>query len=71
MTAGQSLESRFETHVLSDVHMLKDRYDPKLFLRMVSEHGAVGTAKRLLADPRHTPRTVFNASTNWGNSSAA
>jgi len=54
VTNGELLASRFETYVLDDLHVLQSRYDPKLFLGMVHKHGGVGTAKRLLADPRHT-----------------
>lgn len=48
------LERRFERHLLEDMSELRSRYDPHLFKRMVAQHGAVETARRLLADPRHT-----------------
>lgn len=48
------LEERFERHLLADVDELRGRYDPRLFQQMISRHGGVGTAQRLLADPRHT-----------------
>ncbi len=48
------LEDRFRQHVMEQVRRLRDRYNPAEFLIMVSEHGAVGATKRLLADPRHT-----------------
>ncbi len=54
MGNGESLAGRFETYVLNDLHVLRSKYDPKLFLGMVRQYGAVNTAKRLLADPRHT-----------------
>lgn len=48
------LEERFERHLLEDVDELRGRYDPRLFQRMIAQHGGVGTARRLLAGPRHT-----------------
>lgn len=52
--SGPPLEKRFETHLLTDVDELRGRYDPRLFQQMIHRHGGVGTAQRLLADPRHT-----------------
>jgi hypothetical protein len=52
---SKSLADRFQAYILGDVDALKGRgYNPHLFLAMVRDHGAVGAAKRLLADPRHT-----------------
>jgi hypothetical protein len=53
-TPAASLADRFEAHLLADVALLSGRYDPRLFRQMIGQHGGVGTAQRLLADPRHT-----------------
>lgn len=46
-----SLENEFHREAISGCEVLrrKHRYNPTYFMRMVSEHGAVGAAKRLLA----------------------
>ena len=49
-----SRQERFRQHVMAGLAHLPGRYDPKLFRAMVDQHGAVGAAKRLLADPRRT-----------------
>ena len=49
------LAARFQAHVLADVRRLKARgYHPTLYIAMIEQHGAVGAARRLLADPRHS-----------------
>ena len=48
------LEKQFEAHLLTDVEELRGRYHPRLFQQMIHRHGGVGTARQLLADPRHT-----------------
>lgn len=47
-------EAKFQQHVLADIERLKGRYNPTIYRVMISEHGAVETAKRLLADPAST-----------------
>ena len=47
-------EAEFTAHVLADIERLKGRYNPTAFRGMVQRHGAVATAKRLLADPGTT-----------------
>lgn len=54
--ARATLEAKFEEGCMSDVETCKRelRYNPKTFVRMVNEHGAGETARRLLAD-KHWP----------------
>lgn len=53
--SDRSLADRFHEHLTGDVAFLQRKgYNPTQFLVMVRELGAVGAAKRLLTDPRHT-----------------
>jgi hypothetical protein len=48
-------EDRFADHLQQDIDVLERlKYNPSRYQRMLREHGAVGAARRLLADPRHT-----------------
>ena len=47
-------EAKFQQHVLADIERLRCRYNPTVYRTMISQCGAVETAKRLLADPRST-----------------
>ena len=49
-----ALPDRFTAHLEADADALYPRYKPNLYRQMIREHGGVGAAKRLLADPRHT-----------------
>jgi len=51
---GPALAARFQAHLLSDVDQLRSVYNPTLFLRMIGEHGGLGTAHRLLGGSSHT-----------------
>lgn len=44
------LEKEFLDFVMNDVRILKEKYDynPSFFLKMISQYGAVDTAKRLI-----------------------
>jgi hypothetical protein len=48
------LAGRFTAHLEADADALYPRYRPNLYRQMIRQHGGVGAAKRLLADPRHT-----------------
>ena len=49
-----ALADRFTQHLVADIDALHPRYKPNLYRQMIRQHGGVGAAKRLLADPRHT-----------------
>jgi hypothetical protein len=47
-------EAKFQQHVLAEIERLRGRYNPTVYRTMISQYGAVETARRLLADPRST-----------------
>lgn len=51
--ANSSLESEFYTAVMQDVKILEKKgYRPLVFLDMISQYGAIETAKRLVNSPK-------------------
>ena len=51
---GENLEAKFHQAMVNSYHAAKEHgYIATYFLQMISEHGGVGAAKRLISTPKH------------------